>query len=183
MVITVAIIVTLGVLLMILETFVPGLVAGLLGALCVLTGVALVLFSDEFSTWPDWVRTTTACGIIFGSAILQLIWLRYFAIRFWKKSFTLHAEIPPASSPQTLPRGTEGITLTELRPLGRADFSGSRREVRCEDGFAPQGAAVRITGSEPGNLLVRLIPAPATATASVPVPAPITTHPNPHEHA
>ncbi|TDU72822.1 membrane-bound serine protease (ClpP class) [Prosthecobacter fusiformis] len=158
MVLTVAIIVILGVLLMILETFVPGMVAGLLGALCVLTGVILVMVSDDFSHWPPWGRSVAACGIVLVTVILQLVWLRYFAIRFWQKSFTLEASIPSVESPMTLANGTEGTALTELRPLGRADFGGLRREVRCEDGFAPEGSLLRITGSEPGNLLVRLIP-------------------------
>jgi membrane-bound ClpP family serine protease len=158
MVLTVAIIVTLGVLLMILETFVPGMVAGILGAVCVLAGVALVLWSEDFSHWPMWVRSLTACGIVVGSAVLQLLWLRYFALKFWHRSFTLKTEIPaPEISHQILLTGTEGVALTELRPLGRAEFNGSRYEVRCQDGFAPAGSRVRVTGTEPGNLMVRLL--------------------------
>ncbi len=158
MIVTVAIIVILGILLMILETFIPGLVAGILGALCILSGVAIVLYSEEFSHWPAWGRSVAACGIIIGAAAAQLIWLRYFAVKFWQRSFTLQASIPPLEQAQVLATGTEGVALTELRPLGRADFTGSRREVRCEDGFAPAGSKLRVTGMEPGNLLVRLIP-------------------------
>lgn len=158
MVLTVAIIVTLGVLLMILETFVPGMVAGILGAICVFAGVALVLWAEEFSHWPAWVRSVTACSIIIGSVALQLIWLRYFALKFWHRSFTLKEEIPtPEVASQLLVTGTEGIALTELRPLGRAEFNGSRYDVRCQDGFAPAGARVRVIGTEPGNLMVRLL--------------------------
>ncbi|SKA88702.1 NfeD-like C-terminal, partner-binding [Prosthecobacter debontii] len=158
MAITVAILAVLGVLLMILETFVPGMVAGILGALCVLASVALIMLADDFATWPGWLRATTACAIIVGSIVLQLVWLRYFAVKFWHRTFTLQASVPPPDQPQFLPAGTEGVALTELRPLGRADFQGMRREVRCEDGFAPQGSRLRVTGSEPGNLIVRLIP-------------------------
>ncbi|MBB5038155.1 NfeD family protein [Prosthecobacter dejongeii] len=157
MITTVAIIVILGVLLMILETFIPGMIAGILGVLCVLTGVLLVMMAEEFSHWPAWGRGAVACFIIVGSAILQLIWLRFFAVQFWSRTFTLQAEIPSAENPQTLACGTEGVALTELRPLGRADFSGSRREVRSEDGFIPAGSRLCVTGAEPGNLLVRAI--------------------------
>lgn len=157
MVTTVAIIVILGVLLMILETFLPGMIAGILGALCVLAGVLLVMTAEEFSNWPSWGRGAAACFIIVGSVVLQLIWLRFFAVKFWSRSFTLQAEIPSAENPQTLACGTEGVAITELRPLGRADFHGSRREVRSEDGFVPVGSRLCVTGSEPGNLLVRPI--------------------------
>lgn len=160
MVTTITIIVTFGVLLMILETFVPGMIAGILGGLCVLAGIALVMTVDEFSHWPSWGRGAAALGILFSTGLILLIWLRCFATRVWHRSFTLQSSIPPAPQTQTLPPGTEGIAITELRPLGRAEFAGVRREVRCEDGFAPAGAHVFITGSEPGNLLVRLLSTP-----------------------
>lgn len=160
MVTTITIIVTFGVLLMILETFVPGMIAGILGVLCVLAGIALVMTVGEFSHWPAWGRGAAALGILFGTGLILFIWLRCFATRVWHRSFTLQSAIPAASPTQTLPQGTEGIAISELRPLGRAEFAGTRREVRCEDGFAPMGSRVCITGSEPGNLLVRLISTP-----------------------
>lgn len=160
MVTTIAIIVTFGVLLVILETFVPGLVAGILGVLCILTGIGLIMTVDEFSHWPSWGRPAAAVAILFVTGGILLIWLRCFATRVWHRSFTLQSSIPAAPPIQTLPQGTEGVALTELRPLGRAEFAGTRREVRCEDGFAPAGSRISITGSEPGNLLVRLISTP-----------------------
>jgi len=155
---TIAIIVIFGVLLMMLETFVPGWIAGILGVLCILTGVVLVMTAEEFAGWEMWHRTLLACGIIFGSGALLLVWMRYFALKFWRRAFTLEASVPPADAPTGVLAGAEGVALTELRPLGRADFAGLRREVRCEDGFAPVGSRLRVTGTEPGNLLVRLLP-------------------------
>lgn len=155
---TIAILVVLGVLLMMVETFLPGMVAGILGLLCVLAGVWLVMTAEDFAAWSDWARTGLAFAIIAGAAAVLLVWLRCFAVKLWHRTFTLTASLPAAAAPASPPAGTEGVALTELRPLGRADFAGLRREVRCEDGFAAAGARVRITGSEPGNLLVRLVP-------------------------
>lgn len=156
--VTIAIIVIFGILLMILETFVPGMIVGILGALCVLVGMALVMWAEEFTTWPPWGRASAAAGILIGSSAAVLVWLRFFAVKLWRRSFTLMAVVPePARQDDPAP-GTLGTALTELRPLGRAEFDGVRREVRCEDGFAKAGAAVRITGREPGNLIVRIQP-------------------------
>lgn len=156
MIFTIAILVLFGVLLMMLETFVPGWIAGLLGVVSVLIAVILAMTAEELSGWPAWGRTTLACGIVAGSAIVLLVWLKYFAVKFWHRSFTLEAEISrPEASPHLA--GEEGVAITELRPLGRAEISGKRCEVRCEDGFAPSGSRLRVTGSEPGNLLVRLL--------------------------
>jgi signal transduction histidine kinase len=57
---TIAIIVIFGILLMILETFVPGMVTGIAGALCVLAGMILVLFAEDFAHWPGWLRALAA---------------------------------------------------------------------------------------------------------------------------
>lgn len=166
MIATVAILVCLGVLLMILETFVPGMVAGILGGVCVLSGVVIILMADDFDSWSSWTRSVTALGIIVGAVVMQFLWLRYFAVHFWKRTFTLQEAIQTPAPGHALPLGTEGVALTDLRPLGRAEFGGARREVRCEDGTAPAGSRLRITGTEPGNLVVRVISPSAPVSTS-----------------
>jgi membrane-bound serine protease (ClpP class) len=154
---TIAIIVIFGIVLMILETILPGGVTGVLGALCTLAAVVLVVTGDGFADWPMWARTSLACGIVVGSGAAVLIWMRVFGKTAVHRTMTLEQSVPPPPDPQSLAIGTEGVAITELRPLGKADFTGSRREVRCEDGFAPAGSRLRVTGSEPGNLLVRVL--------------------------
>jgi len=153
---TLAILVTFGILLMILETFLPGMIAGTVGGLCVLAAVALVLVADDFAHWPAWGRAACAAGLVAVTVAVLLAWLRFFAVKFWRRGFTLTAEIASAPAAEGPGPGALGVALTELRPLGRADFGGLHREVRCEDGFAPAGAGVRVTGREPGNLIVHL---------------------------
>lgn len=153
---TIAILVFFGVILMILETVLPGMITGIIGGLCVLVGVLLVMTHEAFDTWPLWGRTTLASGIILGSAFSVLLWMKVFGKTFLSRMMTLDATLPPAPDPQIVPVGTEGVATTDLRPLGKAEFTGDRYDVRCEDGFAPSGTPIRVTGSEPGNLLVRI---------------------------
>lgn len=153
---TIAIIVIFGISLMILETFVPGMIVGTMGALCVLAGMALVMFAEDFAGWPAWVRGLAAAGILLASTTAVLVWLRFFGVKLWRRGFTLTAEVAGAPVRDDPEPGAEGTALTDLRPLGRADFGGRRREVRCEDGFVKAGSSVRVTGREPGNLIVRL---------------------------
>lgn len=156
MIVTIAVIAFFGVLLIILETFVPGGVAGTLGVLTILTSVGLVLLLPEFAAWTPMQRGGLAFGVIAGSVTLSLIWLRCFAVKFGYHAFTLEAEIA-TPNPNSLPQPEQtGIAISELRPLGRAEIAGQRHDVRCEDGFAAAGAHLIVTGHEPGNLIVRL---------------------------
>lgn len=158
MIVTLAIIALFGVLLVILETFVPGGIAGFFGLLCILAAVVLALVVPELDAWSHWQRTGLAVAIMSVSGGICLIWLRFFAVKFFHRAFTLERQVPKPQSQRPMPQAAaEGTALTELRPLGRADFAGQRFEVRCEDGFAPAGARLRVTGQEPGNLTVRLI--------------------------
>lgn len=157
MIVTIAIIALCGVLFVILETFLPGGVSGFLGVLCILAAVVLAVMTDGLEGWTALERTALAFGILAGSTTISLVWLRYFAVRFWRRSFTLEAEVTTPKNEHACPPDREGTSLTELRPLGRAEIDGRRYEVRCEDGFAPAGARLRVTGQEPGNLVVRLV--------------------------
>lgn len=164
MIITIAIIVLFGIVLMMVETFLPGAIAGSLGLLCILAGVVLALFSEELSHWPTWGRAMLAIGIIgFASAVL-LIWMRWFAVKLFHRAFTLETSLSSSFSEPSGSIGTEGVAITELRPLGRAEFDGKRRDVRCQSGFAPAGAKLQVIGTEPGNLLVRKLEQPSNAT-------------------
>jgi membrane-bound serine protease (ClpP class) len=157
MIVTIAIIVLFGILLMMAETFIPGAIAGVLGFLCILTGAVLALVSDELAHWSSWSRVMLSIGVILFSFTAMFIWMRWFAVRFFRRAFTLEAKIesPPTDPHRSL--GQEGVAITELRPLGRAEIVGRRFDVRCETGFAPSGSRLKFVGIEPGNLLVRIL--------------------------
>ena len=54
--------------------------------------------------------------------------------------------------------GAPGLTLPELRPLGRMEMdTGQRHEVRAWTGVIPAGTRVEVIRLEPGNLVVRTV--------------------------
>ena len=164
MIVTIAIIVLFGILLMMAETFLPGAIAGTLGLICIIAGVVLALVSDELAHWSMRSRILLSAGIIVFSFTVVLIWMRWFAVKLFHRAFTLEAEIPsPRDEADHVPQ-QEGIAITDLRPSGRADFGGRRLDVRCQSGFAVSGSRVQIIGSEPGNLLVRILSNPNNPT-------------------
>lgn len=159
MIVTIAIIALFGVLLVILETFVPGGIAGFFGVVFILAAVAAAMLAEDLAHWSHLQRAALAGAVLVGSSTACLVWLRFFAVRFFHRAFTLETESATRAEPAVCQTGEEGTALSELRPLGRAEFSGRRCEVRCLDGFAPAGSRLRVAGHEPGNLVVRLISA------------------------
>ncbi|MCA1963790.1 MAG: NfeD family protein [Prosthecobacter sp.] len=157
MITTIAILAFFGVLLVILETFVPGGIAGFFGVAFILVAVAAAMWADELAHWSHLERVSLAGAVLLLSSAVCLIWLRFFAVRFFHRAFTLEEKSAPPSPPPPCVLGEEGTAISELRPLGRAEFSGRRFEVRCLDGFAPAGSRVCVAGHEPGNLIVRML--------------------------
>jgi len=153
---SIAILTLFGIFLIMLETFLPGWVAGILGTISILAAVSLALMSEELVGWGSGARFALALGILVLSAAVLLTWLRFFAVKFFHRTLTLTASIGAPSS--TVPAaGAQGVALTELRPLGRAEIGGRHYDVRCQSGIASAGSRVEVIAAEPGNLLVRFI--------------------------
>jgi membrane-bound serine protease (ClpP class) len=51
--------------------------------------------------------------------------------------------------------GRQGTALTDLRPVGAADFSGERLDVNCEEGYLPKGTLVVVVRDEGFRKVVR----------------------------
>ncbi|MCB1275802.1 NfeD family protein [Prosthecobacter sp.] len=153
---SIAILTLFGILLIMLETFVPGWVAGILGVISILTAVAVALTADELAGWTYGGRLTLALFILVFSSVILIVWLRWFAVKAFRRRLTLTASIA-SPQPSVVALGSQGVALTELRPLGRADIAGKHYEVRCQDGMAAAGSRLEVIASEPGNLLVRLV--------------------------
>ncbi|MBK8090456.1 MAG: NfeD family protein [Verrucomicrobiaceae bacterium] len=147
-----------GILLLLLETFLPGMIAGIIGTLSLITAVWLTLTADDLHDWSGAQRTAMAVGIILFATIVMLLWLKWFAVKFFRRSFTLETAIGSSAEPKLAATpGTKGIAITELRPLGRAEIGGQRYEVRCQTGHAPAGTAIEVIAQDFGSLVVRPI--------------------------
>lgn len=157
----IAILTLFGILLMVLETFVPGWIAGIIGALFILIGAGLFIVAEDFAGWSLGMRVLMATGVLLLAAAVLGLWLKFFAVRFFRHVFTLEATSAGvvASGQVFTPVGQQGVALTALRPLGRAEIGGKSYDVRCHLGQADAGCRVEVIASEPGNLLVRALPA------------------------
>jgi membrane-bound ClpP family serine protease len=154
---SIAILTLFGILLIVLETFLPGWVAGILGAVAIGAALWLSLTSEELIGWTQGQRVALALGIVVVTIAVLILWLRWFAVKFLRRALTLTTSIETPHAASSAAPGAQGVALTDLRPLGRAEINGQRFEVRCQSGLAAAGARVEVIAAEPGNLLVRAL--------------------------
>lgn len=148
--------IVVGVFLLALEVFViPGFgVSGILGIAALITGIFLV--TDSLLK-----------GVLFtGGALIVLGIITYLSFRsartrrLWQKfSLTTRQTLkggyvaPKVQYEAFL--GRTGISLTQLRPAGTADFDGEYLDVVTEGGFIGPRTGVKVVAVEGTRIVVR----------------------------
>ena len=148
--------IVLGVFLMALELFViPGFgVSGIIGIAALTTGIFLV--TDSLL---EGVLYTSGSLIILG-IITYWSFSSPRTRRLWRK-FTLSTSqtlkggyVAPKVHYETY-LGRVGVSLTQLRPAGTADFEGEHLDVVTEGGFIGRGTSIRVIAVEGTRIIVR----------------------------
>lgn len=141
----------IGLILILVEIlFVPGTtVVGVLGLMVSLAGILYAFLS--FSPYVAWWVT----GIVI---TLNLAIIAYgFNSQVWKK-FSLKSSMQGGAfdgRTDTLKEGMEGVTTSDLKPIGKAIFEEVIYEVKSEGGFIPVDTAVKIIKIENNKILVK----------------------------
>jgi membrane-bound ClpP family serine protease len=149
---TILLLFILGIVLLALDLFLPGIILSAFGTIAMLAGTA-----QAFSQYG------VGGGLLaffIGAVLLTIaLYVEYGILpktRFGKKFF-LHAAVAgttqPASDLSALV-GRDGVTLTPLMPTGQIEVAGRRHEAQSLDGHIAAGAKVRVTGFQNFSLTV-----------------------------
>lgn len=140
----------LGAILMFLETFLPGMVAGILGLLCCMAAVILGYRNFGFQT-GNFVLGGVLAGLVTG----VFCWLKFFPESRIAQRFTSRSVVGElgVAKPGLLHR--TGLAITQLRPSGAAFIDGKRTDVVTEGGLIDQGASVKVVAVEGMRVVVR----------------------------
>lgn len=150
---TILLLFVLGIVLLVLDLFVPGIILSVAGTIAFLAG-----------TRQAFVEYGTGGGLLafaIGMALLALaLYIEYGLLpktRFGKKFF-LHAAVhgtsqAPAAETAAL-TGREGVALTPLMPSGQIEVDGRRYEALSLDGHVAKGARLKVTGAQNFSLTV-----------------------------
>ena len=140
----------LGAILMLLETFLPGLITGILGFLCWVAAVILGYRDFGFQT-GNLILGVVLVGLVIG----VFCWLKFFpesrsAGRFISRSTVGELGV---ARPELI--NCTGVAITVLRPSGTAFINGKRVDVITEGALIEQGASLKVVAVEGLRVVVR----------------------------
>lgn len=133
------------------EIFIPGAVAGTLGALA-LAGAVIVAFG-----------ISTACGfyvavgVVVLSAVTVVLWIKLFPHSSIGKAMTLSEDGKSfkAADRRTSLLDKAGVAQSDLRPAGFALIEGQRVDVVCEGGLIAKGQPLKVVRIDGNRIVVR----------------------------
>lgn len=149
------VLIVIGIVLVVLEMFVPGFGApGILGSVCLIAGILI----KAQSAMEGILLTLVFLSILGGIFILVLRSATHGAL--YNSPLILRAAATKddgfsAAEDMQVFLGKEGETLTVLRPAGTAEFDGIRLDVVSEGDFIPKGMRVRVSEVEGRRIVVR----------------------------
>ena len=150
-----------GAVLMLLETILPGLIAGVLGLLCLIGGViqAYVVFGAEIGNY-------VLAGVVVALIIGTFLWVKYLPTSragrvFASKSIGGNVN---AERPELLHQS--GTTVTTLRPCGTALIGGRRIDVVTEGAFIAPETPITVIAIEGMRVVVRALSETSVPTKS-----------------
>jgi membrane-bound serine protease (ClpP class) len=143
-----------GFLMLAAEVFVPGMVLGILGGLCLAGCVALC-----YAAYGPLLGTLAFAALSASLIVGFFLWLQIFPRTPIGKKILLGASLTPNNSseaPKIL--GATGEALTPLRPAGTALIAGHRVDVVAESGLIEPGKAIEVILQDGLRVVVREIP-------------------------
>jgi membrane-bound serine protease (ClpP class) len=146
----IAVLIAVGLVLLFLETILPGLIAGALGLLSLGSAVFYAYF--EFGLKTGNATLLIVLGLLLLATIL---WVKFFPDSPVAQVFVSRRQIGRigAEKPELL--GQNGIAFTALRPAGTAIINGKRVDVVTEGGFVEKGQPVKVVLLEGLRVVVR----------------------------
>ncbi|MBM4152864.1 MAG: hypothetical protein FJ220_05005 [Kiritimatiellaceae bacterium] len=144
-----------GLFLIGVEIFIPGGVIGILGALALLAAVAI-----GFSIFPPLLGWLSLFSILLLSGVAAYAWMKYFPKSRMGQALSLAQNITKKDQDDSSwTVGMKGITLSSLRPAGKATIDHQRVDVIADNGsWIEQNVSIEIIRVEGNRIYVKEAP-------------------------
>ncbi len=140
----------MGALLVFAEIFLPGMVAGLLGGLCLLSAVFV-----GYAQFHSPFNHLLALGILTSLGVGFVVWVLFFPDSSLGQRFASKKIIGGLGNERVALLGCEGHAVTDLRPSGIALIGGHRVDVLSEGGYLVKGTLIKVIATEGMRVVVR----------------------------
>ncbi len=147
--VTVIVLILVGIALVIVEMiFIPGTtILGLVGAFLMIFGIFMA-----YSDFGAQTGTVVLIVTLFAGGLLTFV---SFKAGFWGK-FALKDTNKAKFNEEYLPHlseNDEGVTVSDLRPIGKAEFGDKTFEVRTYGNMIKSGTKVKVIKVENNNII------------------------------
>ncbi len=140
-----------GVVLLLLETLLPGMIAGLVGFACLVSGV-VVAYVNFGAPTGNLVLVLVVVGMIAAT----LCWMKFFPETRFAKVFISRRTVGDIGTERPELLNQTGTALTTLRPSGTAVLNGKRVDVVTEGSLIERGTPVKVVAVEGMRVVVRV---------------------------
>jgi len=149
---TVVTLILVGAALLLLETVLPGMIAGIIGFGCLVAGVAMAYVDFDTRT-ANFVLLAVVVGLVAGTAC----WLKFFPDSRVARLFISQRTVGEIGTEKPELLNQNGTALTPLRPSGAASINGKRVDVITEGPFVERGSPVKVVAVEGMRVVVRAV--------------------------
>jgi membrane-bound serine protease (ClpP class) len=147
---TVLTLVLVGAALLLLETILPGLIAGILGLCCLIAAVVVAYAQFGLQT-GNMVLVGLIAGLVCGTAV----WIRVFPETRLARVFISRRVVGDLDTDKPELLHQTGVAQSNLRPSGIALIGGKRVDVVTEGSMVERGRAVKVVAVEGMRVVVR----------------------------
>jgi membrane-bound serine protease (ClpP class) len=149
---TVVILLVAGALLILLETVLPGLIAGIIGFCCIGAGLALAYMRFDLQ-----LANTILAIVMVAGVIGTILYIKYFPDSRMAQVFVSKRAIGEIGAENPSLLNQTGQALTTLRPSGTAIINGKRVDVVTEGAFIQPGQPIKVVAVEGLRVVVRAV--------------------------
>lgn len=146
----IVLLIAIGLILMALETVLPGLIAGTIGLFSIAAGVVMAYSDFGFRT-----GNTVLLIVMVLLVIGTIAWVKFFPDSAMAQVFVSKRQIGNLGVEKPELLGKTGVALTALRPAGTAVLDGKRVDVVSDGAFVEKGGAVKVIAVEGLRVVVR----------------------------
>ena len=143
----------IGAVLLLLETLLPGMIAGLIGFGCLVAAV-VVSYTEFGAKGGNLTLLVVATGLVVGT----LLWMKYFPESPMARLFVSKKVVGNIGAEQPELLHQTGTAHSALRPCGTALINGRRVDVVTEGGLIEAGTPVKVVAIEGMRVVVRAVP-------------------------